>query len=298
MELMQAKQSFNEGTGWTAERARMALPILLMTAKSAQTLTYAELDQLIARENGVSTTPVVAGYGKVLEIVGRSLNALSVEWGTELPPLTILVVNKDTGEPGAGVGYFLQRYISTSSSKTVTANNRRAMILRATEAVHNDPRWDEVAAYFEIELPDMRRESVPIPLEKPPARLGPESAAHLALKNHVAAHPELFADIGLFSPGQIEYRLDSGDEVDVFFANGEQALAVEIKTAVAPLGELTRGLYQCVKYRAVLRAMVHVKGELVNARAILVTPQALPPQHREAAGRLAVPWRRVEMPGQ
>lgn len=192
----------------------------------------------------------------------------------------------------------MQAKISFNEGTNWTADNRRAMIRRATEAVHNDPRWDEVADYFEIELPDRRRESEPIPLEKPPAVFGPESAEHIALKEYIAARPELFAGIGIFAPGQIEYRLDSGDEVDVFFVNGEQALAVEIKTATAPLGELTRGLYQCVKYRAVLRAMYHVRGDLVNVQAILVTPQVLPPQHREAAVRLSIPWRRVEMPGE
>lgn len=298
MALMQAKSTFNEGTNWTSERARMALPILLRMAKSARTLTYKEIDRLIANENGLSTTSVLAIYGRVFENVGYWLNQLSSEWGTEIPPLTIVVYNQDSGLPGPGVDQFLQRYVARDSAGQVTPDNRRAMVDRAIYAVHNYPDWDKVAAYFEVDLPDEGVESDPIPLEKPPARLGLESAAHLTLKNHIAAHPELFADIGIFSPGQIEYRLDSGDEIDVFFVNGEQALAVEIKTASAPLGELTRGLYQCVKYRAVLRAMYHVKGELVNARAVLVTPQALPPQHREAAGRLSIPWRRVEMPGE
>ena len=294
---MQAKQLLQEGSTWTDDRARLALPILLVTAKAARVLTYQELDRQIARAYGVAVTPVVAGYGKVLEIVGGSLNLLSAEWGTEIPPLTIVVLNKDSGEPGSGVDNFLRRYVARSSAEQVTPNNRREMIKRATDAVHNDTRWDEVAAYFGSALPMMGDESQPIPLVKPPTRLGPESAAHLALKNHIAGHPELFADLGTFEKSQMEYRLDSGDEVDVFFYNDEQALAVEIKTGAAPAGELTRGLYQCVKYRAVLRAMYHVAGKLVNVQSVLVTPQSLSPMHRAAADRLGVPWQRVEMPG-
>jgi len=294
---MQAKQMLLEGTKWTAERARLAMPILLLMAKSSRKLTYKDLDLKIAREYGRSATPNVAIYGRVLEIVGSSLNQLSAEWGTEIPPLIILVVNKNSGEPSPGVNQFLQRYVSKSGAEKVSIHNRRVMIERATNAVHNYRRWGEVAAYFEVSLPDLGVESDPISLESPPTRLGLESADHLALKNHIAERPELFADIGQFPKGQKEYRLDSGDEVDVFFKNSEQVLAVEIKTGNAPLGELTRGLYQCIKYRAVLRAMYDIKGELLNVQAILVTPRQLPEQHQQAANRLSVPWRRVEMGG-
>lgn len=292
---MNAKQILAEGDSWTADRARLTLRILLRLATSGRTLSYGELDQAIAREFGRAPNPIVAGYGRVLEIVGQSLNALSDEWGTEVPPLTILVVNRETGEPGVGFDGFLQRYVSRGSAQTVTPDNRRAMIARATEAVFNYGQWHEVAASYEVEPPGAGAEAEPIALEKPPARLGPESEAHQALKAYVAAHPELFAHIGLFTEGRQEVRLDSGDEVDVLFHNDEQTLAVEVKTADAPGGELTRGLYQCVKYRAVLRAMVHVRGELVNVRALLVVARPLPERHQRAAERLAVPWQRVEV---
>lgn len=291
---MNAKNIFEEGTTWTAVQARHALPILLSLAKTGQKLTYQGLDAEIARQYNQPVTPVVVGYGRVLEIIGQSLNQLSKEWGEEIPPITILIINKNTGEPSPGVNPFLQRYVSRSSSDRLTDNNRRAMIDRATNAVHNFSRWDEVAAYFGVTLPDTLSESDPIDLPPPPAMLGGESDAHLALKEYVAVHPELFAKYGQFTPGQLEYRLLSGDEVDVLFQNEEMTLAVEVKTTSAPEGELTRGIFQCVKYRAVLRAMHDVKGELANVLAILVTPQALPASHLHAAERLDVPWQKIE----
>lgn len=178
-------------------------------------------------------------------------------------------------------------------SERLTANNRRAMIARATNAVHNYGRWDEVAAYFGITLPGALSDSDPIDLPRPPAVLGGESDAHLALKEYVAAHPKLFAEYGQFSPGLLEVRLLSGDEVDVLFQNEEMTLAVEIKTASAPPGELTRGLFQCVKYRAVLRAMYDVDAKLINVRTVLVTPQPLPFPLRQAATRLNVAWQQI-----
>lgn len=290
---MNAKQNMEEGVGWTADHARYALPILLLLARSGKKVTYQNLDREIARQYGQPGSPIVVIYGRVLEIIGRSINLLSEEWNEEIPPLTILIVNKDKDEPSNGVDPFLSRYVSKSSSGKLTQNNRQAMIKRATNAVHNYPRWDEVADYFGIDLPGTLSESDPISLEQPPAMLGGESDAHLKLKEYVAQHPELFEHIGQFSKGQVEYRLASGDEVDVLFQNDDLTLAAEIKTEDAPLGELTRGIYQCVKYRAVLRAMHDVAGELRHVKTILVTPQALPAQHIAAAKRLAVPWQRV-----
>ncbi len=164
------------------------------------------------------------------------------------------------------------------------------MIERATNAVHNFSRWDDVAEYLGVNISGELLETEPIQLAKPKPIMGGEgeSKAHLTLKNHVAEHPELFSSFGSFTNGAIEFRLDSGDEVDVLFRNDEQTLAVEIKTDVASQGELTRGIFQCVKYRAVLRAMYDIEGKLINVQAVLVTPQQLSVAHKNAARRLNV----------
>lgn len=292
---MNARQMLEEGTSWTAEKARLALPIMLLLAKAGRRLTYQALDHEIARQNGQPTTPVVVGYGRVLEIIGRSLNQMSQEWYEEIPPLTILIVNGETGQPGEGVDPFLERYVSTSMREQLTVTNRLSMVERATNATHNYTRWDEVAAYFDVPIPDDLAESDPIALDPPSLRLGEESVKHLRLKEYVANHPEMFASLGQFDKGRTEYRLYSGDEVDVLFQNAEQTLAIEIKTEDAPTGELTRGIFQCVKYRAVLRAMHDVNGQLIHVQAVLVTSQQLPVSLLHAAKRLGVTWQRVQV---
>ncbi|CAN5872041.1 hypothetical protein BH10CHL1_BH10CHL1_30730 [soil metagenome] len=71
-------------------------------------------------------------------------------------------------------------------------------------------------------------------------------------------------------------------------------LAVEVKAADASAGELTRGIYQCIKYCAVLRAMNHVVGELCTVNVILATPKHLLSSHINAARRLRVYWQQVK----
>jgi hypothetical protein len=80
----------------------------------------------------------------------------------------------------------------------------------------------------------------------------------------------------------------------VLFANAEQELAVEVKTAAASPAELTRGVYQCVKYRALLRAQHHVLAQATRVDACLATPQELPGDMPEAVRRLDIRYVQVK----
>lgn len=283
---MKARQVFENGTTWTDNHARFSMPILLGLANTGRTLTYKGLSEEIVRRYKQPQKNAYQIYNNVLEKVGRSLNLLSSEWEEEIPPITVLIVNGDTNLPSEGVDGFLGRYVSKSTTDHLTESNRVAMIQRATDEVYAYPRWREVAAYFGVEV--ATPENQPIQLEDPPARLGAESEAHQRLKEHVAAHPELFRRWGEFGKGQIEFRLLSGDEVDVLFENDDHVLAVEVKTADVPVGELTRGIFQCVKYRAVLRAMHDVEGKLTRIDVLLVAPQSLSDSQQQAAKRLQI----------
>lgn len=291
-----ARELFDDGNRWTDERTRQALPILLLYARTGQRSTYGKLNVDISTRYNVPPMRFVVRYSSVLEKIGMLINRLSDEWHQEIPPLTILIYNGDTMEPSSGVNNFLNRYTLDETGETVTAHNRKAMIDRATDAVHNYTGWDAVAAYFGVTIPGNLAEAHPIPLPVPQPIMGGESDAHIALKTYVASHPELFRRFGQFGTGEIEAKLRSGDEVDVLFHNDEQTLAVEVKTADAAPGEITRGLFQCVKYRAVLRAMHNVDGILRNVRVVLVTPKPLSDEHLEAAERFGVIWRQVDPP--
>ena len=77
-------------------------------------------------------------------------------------------------------------------------------------------------------------------------------------------------------PGEVEEGLYSGDRLDVFFADSNQHVAVEVKGRSAPLTEIMRGLFQCVKYEAVLEAQARVKGLQLDCKALLALGGSLP----------------------
>jgi hypothetical protein len=99
---------------------------------------------------------------------------------------------------------------------------------------------------------------------------GPESVAHKRLKQWLAKNPVAVNSFGKFKEGEIEFCLASGDRLDVLFTNAKTRVAAEVKTSEASEDELQRGVYQCVKYRATLRAMQLAAAEPPNAQSVLV----------------------------
>lgn len=99
---------------------------------------------------------------------------------------------------------------------------------------------------------------------------GGESEAHLALKHFVRDHPELVgAQAGW--DAKVEYALRSSDELDVIFISDQTWIGVEVKSRVSDgnLADYERGIYQVVKYRALLEAQALVILRSLNPRFVL-----------------------------
>ena len=87
---------------------------------------------------------------------------------------------------------------------------------------------------------------------------------------------------------QSEYRLDSHDLVDVMFYWQGQMVAVEVKSVTSNVDDIRRGLFQCIKYKAVTEAMLQAIGKEPNVRSILVVGGSLPTKLRTIQMRLGV----------
>jgi len=70
--------------------------------------------------------------------------------------------------------------------------------------------------------------------------------------------------------------LPSGDSLDVSFNSKKIWVAAEIKSSISAEGDIVRGLFQCVKYRAVMEAVLLTESLPQNARALLVLESKLP----------------------
>lgn len=105
---------------------------------------------------------------------------------------------------------------------------------------------------------------------------GGESENHRLLKEFVAVHPEAIGLPKGTPKGKPEYPLPSGDSLDVSFQGKDAWVGVEVKSALSDQSDIVRGLFQCVKYQAVMEAFQRASAIPQNSRTILVLEGKLP----------------------
>jgi hypothetical protein len=242
---------------WRSEIIPHLPAILIQRAKEGRPITYTELADALHEHYGHEPKARKTLYGPPVGAGGFALKALGDKWGERIPPLNVIVVQASTGLPGVGADE-VAHYFFDDAGRGM-AKNRKAYLDAAMQAVFDyGQRWDRVALALDADTLDpgagIEDPGDAIPLPKLPRAYDAESKEHKALKDWVRKHPEWFDDYGAFGQGVNEHNLSSGDRLDAYFDNGKQYLAVEVKAGHASDAELMRGVYQCVKYKAVLRA--------------------------------------------
>lgn len=246
------------------QRARRALPILVRQAKAHQTMFYGDLAAEVGAPN-----PRTMNFP--LGAIGQALLNLGKTWGRRVPPIQALVVNKATGLPGEGIGFFAP---DAADFKKASRQERQLIVDRMLHEVFTYPDWDLVLEA--LELRPTSRPPLPPVSEVVRRGGGGEGGEHRALKNAVAQNPGWVALRKGLSPGETEAPLYSGDSVDVLFKDSRQRTAVEVKGRSAFRSDIVRGLFQCVKYEAVLNAEARVRGLSLDCEAVLALGGVLP----------------------
>lgn len=247
-------------------RARAALPILVRQATAGQTMLYGEL----ARELNM---PNPRNLNYVLGAIGNTMLELGQEWGIKVPPIQALVVNVDTGLPGEGISWFAPDAAAFASA---SRRQRRIIIEAMLSEVFTFMRWLDVLGRYGL-----------APIEPPSSVLPPvetivggggagESECHWLLKQAIAARPGLVGLPRSFAPGAVEVSLYSGDRIDVQFRTSTRRCAVEVKPVGADLGEVVRGMFQCVKYLAVMEAESKAEQKQVDCSVVLALGGEMP----------------------
>ena len=246
------------GDSKSQKRARIILPILVRQAMARQKITYGTLGEEIGVHHRALRYPL--GY------IRKTLEELGKQWKEEIPSIQGLVVNQSTGLPGEGVIFLFERKLNPREQEAVVAEK--------LGKVFSYPKWLDV-----LEALGLR----PAPPLDPHADEPPtdhqsgtaESEAHQRLKAYVAKDP---TSVGLgksLAPGETEVVLPSGDKVDVLFQSKKSHIAVEVKSCISNEADLRRGLFQCVKYRAILRARRSLEGGSYEADALLALAGSL-----------------------
>lgn len=246
------------------ERARKALPILVRQAFSGKPLYYKQLaDEL--------NMPNPRNLNFVLGSIGQSLIELGEAWKEEIPPIQCLIINQADELPGEGFGWFMP---NKADWKDLRKRQKSTLVQAIMHQIYAYPKWHTVLR--ELKLEPIAQNFSDIVAKASNFQAGGESEDHLALKEFVKNHPDVVGLAGRYGPGTSEKCLPSGDRIDVFFDAGQEWVGVEVKSARSNDVDIVRGLFQCVKYKAVLNAMLVAEQRDIDARAILVLESMFP----------------------
>lgn len=287
-------------TPWRIQVVADILPILIRRAKEGRPISYGELAEQLETEFDHEPKARKTVYGAAVGAVGLAITQLGrlPAWrGERIPPINTIVVSKSTGYPSTGADELAHYFFEDSGAGM--ASDRNAYLDAAMDAVYQYHKWDQVAAALGVVRLEPSGGNVGadrgevLPLPQIPMVRSPESREHQALKRWVRDHPERMEDFGTFPPGKNEVLLSSGDRLDVLFDNTKQRMAVEVKTSTCSEDELMRGVYQCVKYRAVIRAEQLAMRQVPNGNAVLICPRAAGKSTKALLRRLNVNYLRV-----
>lgn len=271
METAEVSESF-WGEKLYQQRAREALPLLVRQALVGEKIFYSQL----ADELGM---PNARNLNYVLGCIGSTLIEIGNENDIDVPPIQCLVVNKTTELPGEGVGWF----ISDSDFRKLNKKQKKVVVDSQLAKIYAFTNWIDILKLLGLKSPKFPS----LPTQKS-RKGGGEGNAHKALKEYIAANPVVIGLSESWPGGETEFDLPSGDSVDVMFSWRKQMVAVEVKSKISDVADITRGLFQCVKYQAVTEAMLGVQGMPQNVRAILVTESEFPSELKTIKHMLAV----------
>lgn len=197
-------------------------------------------------------------------------------------PLINALITRPDGIPGVGVGgYFAIRYNNEryNNWKKIKKAEKVKIITREREKISQYGKWHEInqrlfglGATSKLRVPS--GSEVDGLANNGKNYGGPaESDEHKKLKQWVSENAEKLGINTSFGTGKTESFLLSGDIIDVLFSDGSNYCVVEVKSCRSNDDDLRRGVYQCVKYRAVKEAE-HAPNK-ISVRALLVAERKL-----------------------
>ena len=223
-----------------------------------------------------------ARIGRQLGVIAKVIRDLNSASHKDVPLLNALVINQNSKRPGDGLGDVIDGYYEWDEKK----KNQEAHNLNAKAYAYKDWPW-VLKALGLMPYTGSSEESIRKGNYKKGDSEGPY---HKALKEFILNHPDQFS-ISNVKEKENEHVLLSGDRLDVYFKlkDGKQ-IAIEVKSRISDDADILRGIYQCVKYKAVLSAECLAHGENGNVDAFLVIENEMSEENRKTANMLSVKY--------
>ena len=220
-----------------------------------------------------------SGIGIQLGNVETVMRALRKMTGEDVPTLNALV--KKNGIPSDGFDFVYPNY------NGLTLSEKLVFVAGINEKALNYQKWDWVLDQLGLQpskiITEQELEAISV------HGGGGEGKEHKVIKEFVYNHPESLGINGVIRK-ETEYPLPSGDRLDVYFETSDCRYAIEVKPSTSPDDDITRGIFQCVKYKAVMEAVRKIGYDKYAVKTLLVTSSEISERNKKLAEALNVPY--------
>jgi hypothetical protein len=257
------------------------LRFLVACAQKEKLPTYQEVTNEIRAGSAQNAN---RGFGSIIRI----LNTLTLEAkfsGLLIPDITTIVRN--TGKQTSGSGIFKRVELENKKPK-----EKQEWLQSERIRVFDFKKWDLVLLF--LGLKRMRNLVPPKSsleeFDRASRKLRGKSPEHQCLQDWIENHP---AAAGLLIEETIrsshqEYLFWSLDRLDIIFKTDKEWIGVEVKPSSASDQELQKGMYQVMKYRALIDAALLAEGAVQSSCCVLVIGGSLPSSLRPLADRFRI----------
>ena len=268
-------------TDKTRKNVRLMIPIMVHWAKTGQKHhTYGELIHAIGKET-------FSGIGHALysvQCVIDQLNDTIEDINKKVPTLNSLCKNAKNMLPSEGFEYVESNY------NELSPEGKELFVDGLDNRAIEYPYWDWVLKTLGLKayivLSDEDIDSFKHPYEG----MGGEGTEHKALKDYIFSHPEVLGYKDVID-SQKEYVLPSGDKIDVFFElEDDTHIGIEVKSSISPDEDVARGVFQCVKYYAVMDALRTLESKNYEIEVLLVTQNSLSHKNKVLCNELNIDY--------
>ena len=259
------------------ELVAQIIPILIGWAKDKLShKTYGDLIHTLGYTR-------YSGIGDQLDNVEYVMSELRKRTGEDIPTLNALVTTPNEGIPSYGFDSVYPNY------NGLTLSEKQVFAAGINEQAYNYKKWDWVLEQLGLQPSKIITEKELEAISVHYGEGGGEGKQHKVLKEYVYNHHENLGITGVIRK-DTEHPLPSGDRLDVYLETADCRYAIEVKPSTSPDDDITRGIFQCVKYKAVMEAVRKIGYHKYSVETILVTGGAISEQNKHLAEALDVKY--------
>ena len=261
------------------ELVSQIIPILISWAKHRLTnKTYGDLLSALGYTR-------YSGIGKQLGNVETVLQALrKTTRAGDIPTLNALIKSPKLDLPSDGFDFVYPNY------KKLSIPEKKVFITGVNEKACTYTKWDWVLKELGLKRAILFPEKQLEVFRNKQFNYGGEGQEHKTLKKYVYEHPESI-NMNNVAVKETEYVLPSGDRLDVYFELKDRThVAIEVKPSTSLEPDIIRGIFQCVKYQAVMDALKMIECEDHRIKVILLVARKLVYHEKLLAEELGISY--------